>query len=239
MEKNAYVRVIIAGLLLGGLSSASACGSSDENDSNGARGGSAGSAGKGGGGMDASAPDPVECGTTMCEPLVLPIPGAPPVEACCTADGGCGLDSTVLEAFGPTFEERCQARDQPGELDENCPNSTSAMVEGGLNIEFPGCCRADGRCGYMLDTLFGVYPIGLGCVDSEPFLEGGTPAACGDGSGGAAGAGAGGTPGGGGTPADGGASGSPGSSNDGGASGATSASSGGAAGTPGGGAGGV
>jgi len=226
MDNNAYVRVIIAGLLLGGLSSASACGSSEEDDSDSARGGSAGSSGKGGaGGLDASTASPIECANLMCDPLLLPIPGAPPVEACCTPDDACGLDSSVLEAFGPTFEEPCQPRDQPGVLDTSCPNSTSAMIEGGLTIEFPGCCRANGSCGYMLDTLFGVYEIGLGCVDSAPFLDGGTPAACGDGSGGAPGAG--GTPGGGGTPGEGGASGTPG---EGGAGGAPVAPGGGAGG---------
>jgi len=218
MQKSAYLRVIVAGLLLGGFGSASACGGSSNEDED--NGGSSGSAGKGSGGMDASTPGPVECGTQMCEPFIIPIPGAPPVEACCAANGDCGLDSSVLEAFGPTFEERCQPLNQPGEIDPSCPNSTSTMLDGGFTIELPGCCRANGRCGYMLDTVI-TFEVGLGCVDSSPFLEGGTPAPCGDGAGGA--------------PSDGGAPGDPGT---GGASGATSA--GGAGGAPsGGGAGGA
>jgi hypothetical protein len=186
MQTSAYLRMIIAGLLLAGLGSASACGSTEEDDE---PNGGAGTVGSGGsGGMDASTAGPVECGTEMCAPFIIPITGAPPVEACCAEGEVCGLDSSVLEAFGPTFEERCQARDQPGERDPSCPNSTSTTLDGGFNIEFDGCCRTDsGTCGYMLDTVLGVYELGLGCVDSEPFLEGGTPPPCGEASTGGAG----------------------------------------------------
>jgi hypothetical protein len=172
MSTRAYLRLTIAGLLLAGLGSASACGSSESDD----KGGS--------GGMDASTVGPIQCGSQTCDPFIVPIPGAPAVEACCVGDDGCGLDSTILETFGPTFEERCQPRDQPGVRDSACPNSTSTSIDGGLALEFDGCCRTDvGRCGYMLDKLFDTYEIGLGCVDSAPFLDGGTPEACGDGSG--------------------------------------------------------
>jgi hypothetical protein len=224
MQKSAYVRVMIAGLLLAGLGSASACGSSDGDDeSDGGSAGNSGATGKGGSGGTTTGP--VECGGEMCAPLVLPVEGAPPVEACCAQDDVCGLDSSVLEAFGPTFEERCQPRDQPGERDPACPNSTSTTLDGGFMIEFDGCCRANGRCGYMLDSVLGVYQIGLGCVDSEPFLNGETPATCGDGAGGA--------PGEGGAPSStgpGGASGAPSAPGAGGVSGSPSAPSAGAGG---------
>ncbi|HVJ15277.1 MAG TPA: hypothetical protein VM686_07545 [Polyangiaceae bacterium] len=229
MQKSAYLRVIIAGLLLGGLASASACGSSDGDDesSGGGSAGSGGSTSKGGSaGKGGGTAEAVECGGEMCQPLILPVEGAPAVEACCAQDDACGLDSSVLETFGPTFEERCQPRDQPGERDPNCPNSVNTMIDGGFSIEFDGCCRANGRCGYMLDSVLGVYEIGLGCVDSEPFLNGETPAACGDGAGGApAGGGAGGA-----DPGAGGASGAPSAPTEGGAAGLPSAPSAGAGG---------
>jgi hypothetical protein len=49
----------------------------------------------------------------------------------------------------------------------------------GVSIHFPGCCRAGGTCGYQLDTIGGLFRLGLGCVDSTPFLEGGAPLSCG------------------------------------------------------------
>jgi len=94
--------------------------------------------------------------------------------------------------FGPTFPDACQPLAQPGEPDASCPDSPMQAVSGSaLVIAFPGCCRPNHTCGYQLDTIGGFVPLGLGCVDSSPFLDGGTPTACGDlGAGGSAGAGA-------------------------------------------------
>jgi len=57
------------------------------------------------------------------------------------------------------------------------------------SISFHGCCRAETKtCGYDLTKLVDIFPLGLGCVDSSPFLEGGSPAACGEAAGGQGGA---------------------------------------------------
>ena len=130
----------------------------------------------------------MKCGTATCNDVVLPI-GDFTIPACCAeATNQCGLDSSVLSAFGPTFTEACQPLNQPGEVDSTCPNSAKTPVTGStLEIQFQGCCRDNGTCGYMLDGLF---PLGLGCVDSSPFLNGGVPSRCGGGGeGGASGAG--------------------------------------------------
>lgn len=83
--------------------------------------------------------------------------------------------------FGTSFAEACQPLAQPGTADASCPTSAKVPVQGtGLEIQFPGCCRADHTCGYQLDKIAGVFTIGLGCVDSSTFLDGGTPQACGD-----------------------------------------------------------
>ncbi len=83
--------------------------------------------------------------------------------------------------FGPTFPVVCQPLAQPGVLDTACPDSPMTPVTGtGVSIHFPGCCRAGGTCGYQLDTIGGIFRLGLGCVDSTPFLEGGAPPSCGD-----------------------------------------------------------
>jgi hypothetical protein len=110
----------------------------------------------------------------------------------CCADAKtsqCGLDSSELASFGPTFPVTCQPLGQPGAKDPACPNSPETPVEGtGLSLSFPGCCRPNHTCGYQLDTVGGVIALGLGCVDASPFLDGEAPQTCGD-QGGSAGAG--------------------------------------------------
>lgn len=184
-------RIALASILLSGLAAVPACGSDDSPKKNDR--GEAGSAGSSGSGAQGSGGTPaeVECGSNTCEPQMILGEVIPP---CCAADDACGLDASFLSSFGPTFEEPCQPRDQPGELDPGCPESEAVEVpDAGLPIVFQGCCRPDvGRCGYMVDRLFGVLEIGLGCVDSEPFLDGGAAESCdpnasGDGAGGATG----------------------------------------------------
>jgi hypothetical protein len=128
------------------------------------------------------APVPVTCGKASCAGVVLPVLNLP-VQGCCADErtNHCGLDSSVLEMFGPTFSEPCQPLAQPGKVDTACPDSPAAPVTGtGLSVSFRGCCRADHVCGYQLDTVGGILQLGLGCVDSAPFLDGGAPQACGD-----------------------------------------------------------
>jgi len=89
----------------------------------------------------------------------------------------------VLSAFGPTFDPACQPLAQPGSPDSSCPDSVKTPVEtagGVFEIQFPGCCRANNTCGYDLNTLGGVYRLGLGCVDATSFLDGASPQTCGD-----------------------------------------------------------
>jgi len=179
---------------------APACGGNSSNpgtdSGGGGNGGRAGSGGSGGKAPLAGAAGNVatlECGTATCKPVVIPVQDFT-IPPCCAdaATNQCGLDSSVLAAFGPTFPEACQPLDQPGTADESCPKSAKTPVQGTqLEIQFDGCCRPDHTCGYMLDRLGGLFEIGLGCVDSAPFLDGGAPTSCGDagGEGGAGGAG--------------------------------------------------
>ena len=180
-----------------------ACGGNSSNDNNTRAGGSGGGSGKGSGGSggkgasagtagDASIPKPVVCGKAMCKPVVIPQVQDFAIPGCCAdADTNtCGLDSTVLAMFGPSFAEACQPLAQPGVKDASCPNSAATPVSGtALTIKFPGCCRPNGQCGYQLDSIGGVIALGLGCVDSSPFLDGGTPTSCGDNAGGEGGMG--------------------------------------------------
>jgi hypothetical protein len=111
-----------------------------------------------------------------------------------------------LESAGATFEQSCQPKAQPGDLDENCPAPAGAVVpiSDAMTITldaFPGCCRPSGMCGVVVDeasTLGGAVPLGdlgLGCVDAAPFFPGEDPVPCGDGPvGGAGGGSSGGAP---------------------------------------------
>jgi hypothetical protein len=188
------IRLALASILLSGLAAVPACGSDEATPKNEERGeaGAGGTPGGSGAPGSGGVPTEITCGANTCEPQAIL---GEVIPACCAADDACGLDATFLESFGPTFDEACQPRDQPGELDPGCPESAAVEVpDFGLPIVFQGCCRPDvGRCGYMVDRLFGgVLEIGLGCVDSQPFLDGGAAEPCDPnapgGSGGAAGA---------------------------------------------------
>ena len=131
--------------------------------------------------------DSIECGGQVCHSVLLP-PGYAPIEACCADGDVCGLDGAPFAQYGAVFEEDCQPRNQPGQLDDECPSSTPYPTDLG-ELEFPGCCKPDGRCGYLVNSALGVVPLGLGCVDATPFLDGGTPTSCTPGGGGGGGAG--------------------------------------------------
>jgi hypothetical protein len=140
-------------------------------------------------------PGPIECSGLSCEPLVLP-GNFPPVAACCAEAGQCGLDASFLADNGANVTEFCQAREQPGDVDPACPASVPvAAPNTSLMLTFKGCCRAEtGTCGYLFDRVGGLVglEIGLGCVDSSPFLDGEAPMPCGGAAGAAGAAGSGG-----------------------------------------------
>jgi len=135
--------------------------------------------------------EPIMCAEETCEGVPINIAGYDSLQPCCAEGDQCGLDSSFLSAFGIMFSEACQAKHQPGAVGHGCPESPKPMFAGAsVNIDpFPGCCRLETHtCGYVLDSaLAGLIKPELGCVDSTPFLEGGTAAECdpGEGSGGA------------------------------------------------------
>jgi hypothetical protein len=135
--------------------------------------------------------DSIKCGALVCDPVLLPA-GNPPIEACCAANGKCGLDGTQFEQYGAHFTDPCQPLDQPGELDpEQCRESAPVVTESFPEFTFPGCCTPAGRCGYMMDTALSIIRLGLGCVDATPFLDAGVSPSCTPGGGGGAGGGTG------------------------------------------------
>lgn len=144
----------------------------------------------GGAGGEENKPEPIECGDLTCEPFddqILDVLGQPPLPACCASKGRCGLDSSVLAQFGLAFSEVCQAKGQEGEASPDCEDSPPLMLPGSMTMlpALKGCCRAEtGTCGYDL-VIPGLLDLGIGCVDSTPFLEGGTAPTCDTGAGGA------------------------------------------------------
>jgi hypothetical protein len=97
----------------------------------------------------------------------------PPIGACCAGNAVCGLDGTRFEEYGVSFDDACQPRDQPGEEDDECPSSTPAVTDFGM-LDFPGCCKPEGTCGYLVNDAFNLVEFGLGCV----LPEGGAPTSC-------------------------------------------------------------
>jgi hypothetical protein len=169
----------------------------------------------------------VECGADMCKSAAV-LGGTVFIDPCCATDA-CGLDTGFLTLVGASFDEKCQAQDQPGDLDEACPTSDASTIPfSGAMVPiagFAGCCRENGTCGVVVNDVVSpilgkITSLGLGCVDATPFFDE-TPGKCGGGTGGAGGAGAGGA---------GGAS--PGGAAAGGAAGAATGGAGGAGGAP-------
>lgn len=175
-------------------------------------GGEAGGGGLTEGGAGGAAPAPMTlppgisdkskteaCGADMCKSASV---GPVFVDPCCATDS-CGLNTAFLALAGVTFKDLCQPKGQPGTLDAECTTSAASAVpfpSGDKTIMVPidgfaGCCRANGKCGVVVDAVISpilgpLADLGLGCVDAAPFFPGTVPAACGS-SGGAGGAGGG------------------------------------------------
>lgn len=101
---------------------------------------------KGDGGTPAAtAAEPVACGTVTCPaPPTSPIPGAPPLKACCFDEESeaCSVASPMTGACS-----------EPAVLDPNCPEVTI------VGMTILGCCTSNNHCG--IDST----KYGLGCSD--------------------------------------------------------------------------
>lgn len=106
-------------------------------------------------------PEPISCGDVDCP---APPWGAP----CCVSaadveasaglnEGACGVDLSPVFG-GPSA---CVEFNQPGELDESCPDMEIPDAPSS-----PGCCTTHGLCG-TVDSF-----TGLGCVTTPPEFGG-------------------------------------------------------------------
>lgn len=102
---------------------------------------------------------------------VIVIGGAPP--DCTTDSGEPGL---LVDTFPlPPAKPRCEALNQPGKLDSNCPAEpflTCGPAECLGRAPLAGCCRPDGTCG-LWDAERWAKGKGLGCISREPWVENG------------------------------------------------------------------
>jgi hypothetical protein len=122
-------------------------------------------------------PQPVQCGSTTCNP---PSGSAVPLSACCLPDNSCGgtFGGAALGMFGGGGDAGAPCLStSPGTPDTSCP-SQSAM-----GFALAGCCTAAGVCGIDLSMA------GLGCNSASalaalappgtvPASDGGAPQAC-------------------------------------------------------------
>jgi hypothetical protein len=176
---------------------APACGGSSSSDGQGQAGGAgsgaggsaAGSGPSGGAGRNngtagkPGTPTPVPCGAEMCKGISLPqaqleVPG-------CCADAKtntCGIDTSGLPNTGGQALPACQPVAPAGKPDTTCPSSPAIPLMG-ISVTAPGCCQPSGVCGYDLDRVGGFISLGLGCLDSSQFLDGGASLHCGGGVG--------------------------------------------------------
>lgn len=114
-----------------------------------------------GGGSDSGLPT-IQCGSNSCTGISAG--GLLTINPCCTLDGcGLNIESTVSGLIG--ISAGCYGVGQAGKADTTCPKYTADNPLGGT-IEFPGCCRPDGECGFAVDTSSFGGPD-LGCVPQE------------------------------------------------------------------------
>ena len=148
-----------------------------------AGGGSAGTGGVGGGGGtggSAGSTGGMGGATTMCggqtcsEASLLGLINLP---ACCPTSNPstCGLETSSVVAFEPLWPLDCVELDQPGNADSSCPMEQLSV--GAMSLPLPGCCRPGGTCGWIFD-LTSLGGPNVGCADSTPFLDGGSPMSC-------------------------------------------------------------
>ena len=174
---------------------APACGGSSSNSgepggtnvggaSGGVGGSSHGGAGKSSGGTSnagsSGVPTAVPCGYQMCKGVSIQLAQLE-VPGCCAdaKTSTCGLDTTALPAMASGQGlPACQPVAPAGKPDVTCADSPAIPVMG-ASVTAPGCCTPSGVCGYDLNRVGGFISLGLGCVDSTPFNDGGTPVACG------------------------------------------------------------
>jgi hypothetical protein len=104
------------------------------------------------------------------------------VPGCCAdaKTNTCGIDTTGLPAMGAQPLPACQPVAPAGMPDAACPASAAIPLMG-IPVTAPGCCQPNGVCGYDLNRVGGFISLGLGCVDSTPFLDGGASLTCGAG----------------------------------------------------------
>lgn len=97
--------------------------------------------------------------------------------ACCSGPGQCGaLVGLSGKLFG--LPDGCNDIGQHGALDQACV-PLQMKVPDFLPSSFPGCCRAQGVCGNLLD-LSSIDGPNFGCVDTSG-VTGVSPASCGSG----------------------------------------------------------
>jgi hypothetical protein len=175
---------IIILLILGG-----GYGCGDPSDNSDGSGGSKRDGGGGSGGSDRNSGVAKNCSaTTTCdtEPCDISayVSKSSPIfadstrargclTACCTSDGKCGARVTDLAGGAGRFAPGvCTKLEQEGTPSAACPSVGSAedaaaaeKVGFGVPIEYvdslEGCCRPDGRCGRLMDSL------SFGCIANE------------------------------------------------------------------------
>jgi hypothetical protein len=99
---------------------------------------------------------PVQCGTETCDNIL----GTPAgdIMGCCSPNTKCGIIPPALANLG----NACVEKNQPGNLDKACPDTSLAGL-----LTAPGCCTPGGICGSFIDVNVAGIVLPLGCVDPK------------------------------------------------------------------------
>jgi hypothetical protein len=129
----------------------------------GTSGGAGGSSG-GSGGSGGAAAMPIPCGTPAMDCAPIMTAAGTTLMPCCDASMGnaCGA---ITGMMGTT--PICTARKQMGTVSDECTDAVSV-----LTMPVEGCCRPDGMCGLLSNTLE------MSCVERSKYplgFLGGTP----------------------------------------------------------------
>jgi len=114
----------------------------------------------------------VECGNETCLDGQIVQEGQsvlPPLKGCCADEDteACGLDLTLAGLLIGLDMPSCEPLDLPGSADDGCEDSAplEAALDSVNGIVLPGCCQANGKCGYLAS----LQGIGFGCMSPTRF----------------------------------------------------------------------
>lgn len=136
-----------------------------------------------------SAPEPVQCGATVCNPIQMTIDDTPLgiLPACCVRDDVCGVElASANRDFMVTVPSGCTEIEAEGRIEPSCAAEDFVFpAANNATVEMAGCCLPNDQCGVVVDLSEANIGVGtlsvvnLGCQATSDFVRNAeTPASC-------------------------------------------------------------